>query len=279
VDEWTRVFAGADAVLHLAGRAHVLEESARDSLAAFRAANVEMARRALEGAARAGCRTFVFASSVKAMGERTTIPWTEDTPPHPVDPYGVSKLEAEHVIREGGARLGIRTVSIRFPAIYGPGMRANMLRLFSAVARGVPLPLGSIPNRRSFLYVGNAAAALELAITRIDAGSGLYLVSDGQDVSTPELVHAIARAVGRRPRLVPVPPALFGLAGRIGDHLPPWLSWPVTSNRVERLMGSLQVDTSRIRAELGFVPPYSVDAGMRETAVWFLNLRPQERVL
>jgi nucleoside-diphosphate-sugar epimerase len=152
-------------------------------------------------------------------------------------------------------------------------MGANMLRLFSAVARGWPLPLGAISNRRSLLYVGNAVAALELAFTRLDAASGLYLVSDGQDVSTPELVRAIARAVGRRPRLVQVPPAFFRLAGRIGDSLPRWLPWPITSNRVERLMGSLQVDTSRIRAELGYIPAYSLDAGMRETADWFSTLR------
>lgn len=271
VPEWAAVFAGCDAVLHLAGRAHVMEEPQGDPLALYRAANVENTRRALEGAAAAGCRAFVFASSVKAVGERTTVPWTEDTPPAPADPYGVSKLEAERLVAEGGRRLGIRTVSIRFPAIYGPGMRANMLRLFGAVARGMPLPFGAIDNRRSLLFVGNAAAVLEVAMQRAGEGAPHYFVSDGQDVSTPELIRAIARAVGRRPRLIAVPPWLFRLAGRIGDRLAPWLPWPVTSTRVQRLMDSLQVDSSRIRVDLGFTPPYTLEAGMQETARWLAS--------
>ena len=242
-----------------------------DPLAVYRAANVEATRRALEGAAVAGCHAFVFASSVKAVGERTTAPWTEDTSPAPTDPYGVSKLEAERVVADEGARLGLGTVSIRFPAIYGPGMRANMLRLFGAIARGIPLPLGAIDNRRSLLFVGNAAAVLETVMTRADTGTGCYFVSDEQDVSTPELVRAIARAVGRQPRLIPVPPELFRLAGRIGDTLPRWLPWPVTSARVQRLMDSLQVDPTRVRIELGFRPPYSMDEGMRETAAWYAS--------
>ena len=268
--EWTRAFVGCSAVLHLAGRAHIMEESTSDPLAAYRIANVEGTRRALEGAAAAGCRTFVFASSVKAVGERSTVPWTEATAPHPVDPYGVSKLEAERLVVSEGARLGIRTVSIRFPAIYGPGMRANMLRLFRAVARGVPLPFGRIANRRSLLFVGNAAAVLETVMTRADA-VGCYFVSDEQDVSTPELVRAIARAFDRRPWLIPVPPALFRVAGKIGDRVTPWLPWPLTSDRVQRLMDSLQVDPRRIREELGFTPPYSMEEGMRETVSWFAS--------
>ena len=265
-------FAGAHAVVHLAARAHLMRDLAGDPLSAYRETTVELTRGALRAAAEAGCRLFVFASSVKAMGERTTAPWNEDTTPHPTDPYGISKLEAERVVSEGGARLGIQTVSIRFPAIYGPGMRANMLRLFGAVARGMPLPLGSIANRRSLLFVGNAAAVLEAMVAAGETPSPCYLVSDGEDVSTPELVRAIAHSVGRRARLISVPLPLFRLAGRIGDRLPPWLPWPMTSTRVERLMDSLQVDSSRIQRELGFVPPYSLAEGMRETAVWHASL-------
>jgi UDP-glucose 4-epimerase len=254
-----------------------MEEFEPEPLAAFRAANVENTRRALEGAAAAGCRAFVFASSVKAVGERSLAPWTEDTPPHPVDPYGVSKLEAEQLVAREGARLGIRTVSLRFPAIYGPGMRANMLRLFRAVARGVPLPFGRIANRRSLLFVGNAAAVLEVVMTRPAAGNGCYFVSDEHDVSTPDLIRAIAKAVGRKPRLMPVPPSLFRLAGRIGDRVPHVIPFPLTSNRVQRLMDSLQVDTRRIRRDLGFTPPYSMESGMRETAAWLDSLKGEER--
>jgi nucleoside-diphosphate-sugar epimerase len=269
VQEWTAACEGCDTILHLAARAHVMENGAGDPLAQYRAANVEVTRRALEGAAAGGCRAFIFASSVKAMGERTTVPWTEDTPPAPVDPYGLSKLEAEAVVAEGGKRLGLRTVSLRFPALYGPGMRANMLRLFRAVARGTPLPLGSVNNRRSFLFAGNAAAALEALMLHAGNLRPHYLVSDGGEVSTPELIRAIARALGRPPRLIPVPPTLFRLAGRVGDRLPAWFPWPMNSARVQRLMDSLQVDSARIRNELGFTPPYSMAEGMRETARWF----------
>jgi len=269
--EWALAFAGCDAVLHLAGRAHVMEESGGDPLTAYRTANVGLTRRVLEAAAAAGCRVLIFASSVKVVGERTRTPWTEETPPHPVDPYGQSKLEAEALLAERGRELEVRTVSLRFPLMYGPGVRANMLQLFRMVARGVPLPLGQVDNRRSLLFVGNAAAALEAA-AQDDNARGSYFVSDGQDLSAPELVRAIARAFGRRPRLIPMPPALFRLAGRIGDELAPWLRLPVTSSRVGRLLDSLQVDTCRFRRELGFVPPYSVDAGMLETARWYRGL-------
>ncbi len=269
--EWTAALAGCDAVLHLAGRAHVMEEQAGDPLPAYRAANVGLTRLVLEAAAAASCRAFVFASSVKAVGESTSTAWTDDTPPRPVDPYGRSKLEAEVMIAEHGPRFGVRTASLRFPLMYGPGMRANMLQLFRAVARGTPLPFGGIDNRRSLLFAGNAAAALEAAAMHPHA-QGSYFVSDGEDLSTPELVRAIARALGRPARLVPVPAALFRAAGRIGDALAPWLRLPVTSSRVQRLLDSLQVDSSRFRRELGFVPAYSVEGGMRQTARWFLDL-------
>jgi nucleoside-diphosphate-sugar epimerase len=275
VSAWTAACMGCETILHLAGRAHVMEEGAVDPLAAYRAVNVEVTRRALEGAAAAGCRTFIFASSVKAMGERTTIPWTEDTPPAPVDPYGVSKLEAEAVVEQGGKRLGLRTVSLRLPALYGPGMRANMLRLFRAVARGTPLPLGRIENRRSFLFAGNAAAAMEAVMLHPGDLHPHYLLSDGVDVSTPELIRAIARAVDRHPRLIPIPPGVFRLAGRVGDRLPPWLPWPMTTARAQRLMDSLQVESSRIRKDLGFTPPYSMADGMQETVMWLRSLPGQ----
>jgi len=266
-EELDRAFRDTAAVIHLAGRAHVMKEAAADSLAAYREANVTLARRAVEAAARAGCRTFVLASSVKAVGDHSTEPWTEATPPQPTDPYGQSKLEAEHAVTEAGLGLGLRTVILRLPLIYGPGMRANMLRLFQAVDRGFPLPLGRIANRRSLLFVGNAAAAMECAI--LSQGSGCYFVSDGRDLSTPELVRAVATALGRPARLLPVPATLFRAAGMAGDALARFLPCPVTSKVVDRLLGSLQVDITRARREIGYTPAYTIEAGMRETAAWF----------
>ncbi len=259
---------GCDVVFDLAGRAHLIQDPEPDPLAAYRQANVQRTREVLEAAAAAGCGTLVFASSVKAVGERSTTPWTEDTPPRPLDPYGQSKLEAEAMLAERGAALGVRTVSLRFPLMYGPGMRANMLQLFRAVDRGVPLPLGSLRNQRSLLYAGNAAAALESA-ARHPGVRGAYFVSDDHDLSAPDLVRAIARALGRPARLLPLPQSLLQLAGRIGDGLAPWLRLPVSSSMVGRLTDSLQVTIGRLRADAGFTPPYTVEAGMLETARWF----------
>ncbi|TFG50838.1 MAG: NAD-dependent epimerase/dehydratase family protein, partial [Gemmatimonadales bacterium] len=184
VSDLQNAFAGATSVVHLAGRAHVMREHTEAPIEAYRVANVELTRTMLQAAVGAGCSTFVLASSVKAVGERNDTPWNEESPAAPVDPYGVSKLEAEQLVVTEGARLGLRTVVLRFPLIYGPGMRANMLRLFHAVDRGIPLPIGAVANRRSLLFVGNAAASVGLALDRADAGSGLYFVSDGQDLST-----------------------------------------------------------------------------------------------
>ena len=269
VSDLRAAFAGATSVVHLAGRAHVMRETIEDHIETYRAANVVLTRSAIQAAADAGCRTFLLASSVKAVGEQNDFSWNEETPAAPVDPYGVSKLEAEQLVATEGARLGLRTVILRFPLMYGPGMRANMLRLFRAVDRCVPLPLGAIANRRSLLYVGNAAAAVELGLRRADAGSGLHFVSDGWDVSTPELVRAVAAALGRRARLIPVPPALFTLAGRIGDGLGSWLPMPVTSSAVRRLQDSLTVDITRICTRLGYTPPFSLQEGLALTAHWY----------
>ncbi|HTS87741.1 MAG TPA: NAD-dependent epimerase/dehydratase family protein, partial [Gemmatimonadales bacterium] len=269
LDRLQSAFRGAQVVVHLAGRAHVRRDGAPDPLAAYRAANVELTRRSLQAARDAGAFLFLLASSAKAIGERSVAPWSEQTPPKPQDSYGLSKLEAERAVAEEGRQLGMGTIALRFPLIYGPGMRANMLRLFDALARGVPLPLGAIHNQRSLLYVGNACAAIEAAIRSGPGQSGLYHVSDGQDLSTPELVRSVAAALGRRARLFPVPVSLFQLAGRIGDALSRWWDVPMTTAAVERLTGSLQLDISLIRSRLGYTPPFSVAQGLEATAAWY----------
>jgi UDP-N-acetyl-alpha-D-quinovosamine dehydrogenase len=262
-------FDGADAVVHLAGRAHVMRDAEHSALATYRVANVGLTRTALQAAAEAGCRTFLLASSVKAVGERSLTPWTEDTPAAPADPYGQSKLEAEQLVALEGPSLGIRTIILRFPLIYGPGVGANMLRLFRLVDRGVPLPFGAIRNRRSLLFVGNAARAIELGLGAAENKSVLYFVSDGQDLSTPELVRVMAQELGRPARLLSVPPALFRLAGWAGDALAPLIPTALTSSAVQRLLDSLQVNIGRIREQLGFDPPYTVEEGIRLTAAWY----------
>lgn len=261
--------AGVRQVVHLAARVHVTHDPARDPLAAYRQTNVEGTQVLLEEAARAGARRFVLASSVKAVGEASATPWTEDTPPHPTDPYGVSKLEAETVMREGAARLGLEAVILRLPLVYGPGVGANALQLVRLVDRGWPLPLGSVHNRRSMAAIGNAVGAIAAVLAAPAAAGQTFFVSDGRDLSTPELVRVIAAALGRPARLLPVPTGVLRAAGWAGDRVARVAPWPLTSGAVERLCGSLVVDASRLTRVTGFVPPVSVEAGWSAVAQWY----------
>jgi nucleoside-diphosphate-sugar epimerase len=251
--------SGADTVVHLAARVHVMRETAGHPLAEFRRANVEATRVLAEEAAAAGVRHLVLASTVKAVGETTATPWTEATPPHPTDPYGRSKLEAEQVLSELAARRGIAVTVLRFPLVYGPGMKGNMLRLFRLVDRGVPLPFGAVDNRRSMLYVGNLAAAVRSVLERERPGSRVYFVTDLRDLALPELLRLIAASLGRPARLLPVPVRLLRLL--------------LPSAEAGRLVGSLAVNPSALVREAGYRPPFTVDEGLRATAEWFRGAR------
>lgn len=261
-----RALDGVDTVVHLAARVHVMEERAADPLAEFRRVNVEGTRLLLEEAEAAGVKSFVFASSVKAMGEGGEEVWTERTPARPVDPYGVSKLEAEALVAAAAAAL--HAVSLRLPLVYGPGVKGNMLRLFHLVDRGLPIPLGAVRNCRSMAYVGNVVAAVRAVLAAPAARGETFLVSDGADLSTPELIRAIAAALGRPARLVPVPAGVFRAAGRLGD-LVLGRGRPRFAPAVDRLLGSLAVDPSKLRAVCGFHPPFTPAGGLLETARWY----------
>jgi nucleoside-diphosphate-sugar epimerase len=263
-----RAVQGVDAVVHLAARVHVMRDAAADPLAEFRRVNVEGTRALAEAAGRAGATRFVFASSVKAMGESAPRPWTEADPPAPVDPYGVSKLEAERALFAAAAAHGMRAAALRLPLVYGPGVRANFLRLMQLADRGVPLPLGGVRNVRSLAYVENVAAAV-LSVLGSDDASGAFFVSDQDDVSTPELIRRIARALGRPARLLPVPPALFRAAGRVGDVAARIVPFPLTTAAVDRLLGSLAVDSSRLTRLAGYRPPFTLAEGIGRTAAWY----------
>lgn len=262
--------SGADTVVHLAARVHVMRDAATNPLAEFRRVNVEGTRILLEEAARAGVRRFLLMSSVKAIGEQSDTPWTEATPEHPVDPYGISKLEAEHLVRRNADAEGLHAPILRLPLVYGAGVRANFLQLMRLVDRGVPLPFGRIRNRRSLAFAGNVASAIVTALDSAAAARETLLLSDGEDVSTPQLVRAIAAALQRDARLVNIPDLVFRVAGRVGDMLSPVS--PVTSASVHRLTGSLAVDSSRFRELTGFRTPFTLAHGMRETAAWYRSL-------
>ncbi len=257
--DWRQALRGIDCVVHLAARTHMPDGRGADSLPLYRHVNVEATRRLAQQAAAAGVRRFVFLSSIKVNGESTvTGPFTPGDMPQPLDAYGISKREAEDALRHIGVGTGMEIVILRPPLVYGPGVKGNFLRLLQAVAHGTPLPLGSINNRRSLVYIGNLVDAIITCMNAPAAGK-IWLVSDGEDVSTPELILKLAAAMGKTPRLLPCPPALLHLgAALLGKRA-----------AAMRLTGSLTVDDSNLRRELGWQPRYSLDQGLNATAQWY----------
>jgi nucleoside-diphosphate-sugar epimerase len=257
--DWSTALEGVDQVVHLAARVHIDSDSSRDPLAEYRRVNVEGTRRLASMAAERGVRRFVFLSSAKVNGEVTRTPCTEADPPRPEGAYAVSKWEAEQALTQLASESGMEWVILRPPLVYGPGVRANFLKLMRAVAAGIPLPFASIDNRRSLLYLGNLVDAIRTCLAHPRARDRTFLVSDGDDLSTPGLTRRLAQALGMPARLLPMPVALLSLAGAMTGK----------GAAVDRLVGSLQLDTSAIRETLGWTPPFGVDQGLQETARWF----------
>lgn len=253
--EWGRALAGCDAVVHLAARVHVMRDAAADPFAEFRRVNTEGTLRLARQAAEVGVRRFVFISSVKVNGERRDLPYRETDAPSPEDAYAISKWEAEQGLHRIAVETGLEVVVLRPPLVYGPGVKANFARLLRTVARGLPLPLGAIRNRRSLLYLGNFVDAIRLCLEHPAAAGQTFLLDDGEAVSTPELIRAIARASGTKPRLMPVPPGLLRFAATLLGK----------GAALSRLTGSLYVDASAIHSRLGWTPPYSLEEGLAAT--------------
>jgi nucleoside-diphosphate-sugar epimerase len=259
---WHAAFDACDAVVHLAARVHVMRESAADPLAAFRAVNVEGSAAAYRAACAAGARRFLFLSSVKVHGEGRAQPYVETDAPAPADPYGVSKLEAERrLTAERAAGGAAEIVILRPPLVYGAGVGGNFRRLLhlADLARRWPLPLGGIRNRRSLVAVQNLADAIGFVLESPVAGGRTLLVSDGDDLSTSALIARLARALGGEARLLPCPQ---GIVRRVA-------SLAGMQAEVDRLLGTLCVDSSPLRTGLGWTPPQSVDAALDETAEWY----------
>ena len=253
-----------EAVIHLAARVHVLREHQADSLAAFRDVNVAGALRVAKGAVRAGARRMVFVSSIKALGETDSgQPLREDDVPQPQDPYGMSKLEAEHELVRFGKNVGLEVVIVRPPLVYGPEVRANFLQLLSAVDKGIPLPLGAITARRSLVFNANLADALMQCATDARAAGECFHVTDGTDLSVPELVKALGRHLQRDVWLPYVPQSWLRAAGKLTGRL----------SQIERLVEPLRVDSSHIRQKLGWQPRFSVEEGLALTAQWYRSSR------
>ncbi|MGF6807889.1 nucleoside-diphosphate-sugar epimerase [Paraburkholderia sp. Clong3] len=260
IDQRWPVALTCDAVIHLASRVHVMRETLTEPLAAYRATNVEGSLRVAAAARRAGARRFVFVSSIKAMGEASSgRPIAETDQPTPSDAYGISKLEAERALFDYGRSTGLEVVVVRPPLVYGPRVRANFLQLMNAVARGIPLPLGALSALRSLVFVDNLADALVHCATDPRAAGETFHVTDGRDLSVPELARLLATQLHVPARLVPVPASLLSLAGRLTGR----------SAQIDRLIGELRVDSSHIRECLNWSAPHTVEHGLLETAAWY----------
>lgn len=261
--DWRAALEGLDVVVHTAARVHMMRETEADPLAAFRRVNTEGSMNLARQAARAGVRRLVFISSVKVNGEATPPgqPFRPQDPAlRPDDPYGISKFEAEQGLREVAAATGLEVVVIRPVMVYGPGVRANFESMMKWVARGVPLPLGAIhANRRSLVGLDNLADLIACCVRHPAASGQVFFAADGEDVSTTELLTRVGAALGKPARLLPVPPALLQAGARLAGQGPV----------AQRLCGSLQVDISANVQVLGWRPPFSLAAGLEQTASAF----------
>ncbi|MCK9201478.1 MAG: SDR family oxidoreductase [Gallionella sp.] len=263
--DWSAALQEVEVVIHLAARVHVMKDTSTDPLAEFRKVNVLGTENLARQAVRAGVMRLVYVSSIKVNGEETVgqQSYTEQDAPSPQDPYGVSKWEAEQALQRVAQETGLEVVIVRPPLVYGPGVKGNFISLLAAVSKGVPLPLAGADNARSLVYVGNLVDALIACATHPAAAGQTYLVSDGAPVSTAALVEKIAGALGCRSRSFYFPPVLMRAAAALLGR----------SAQVDRLFGSLRINDEKIRRELGWVPPYTLEQGLRATAEWYRDQR------
>ena len=252
---WFSVLTNVDCVVHCAARAHLMHETAGDALAAYRSVNVDGSHRLAEQAAAAGVRRLVYLSSIKVNGEKTThgAPFLFSDTPAPEDAYAISKWEAEQALWEISAKTGLEVVVVRPPLVYGPGVKGNLARLLKLVRSGLPLPLGALQNKRSLIGLDNLVDLLIRCVEHPAAAGQTFLVSDGEDLSTPDLIRQIAEAMGRPARLFSVPVSLLRLA----------CGAPGKRAEIDRLVGSLQIDSSHTQRVLGWTPPVSIEEGIR----------------
>lgn len=264
-NDWSEALANVDVVVHAAARVHVMKEVASDPLGEFREVNTEATLNLARQAAASGTKRFIFISSIKVNGEGAepgTV-YSADDVPAPIDPYGISKLEAEQGLKELAAVTGMEVVIIRPVLVYGPGVKANFLSMMRWLYRGVPLPFGAVHNQRSLVAIDNLVDFIVTCSDHPAAANQVFLVSDGEDVSTTQLLRKLAGALGKPAILLPIPAWLMsGAATLLGQRT---LS--------DRILGSLQVDISKNRQLLGWTPPVTLDKALSQTAQHFLDSR------
>jgi UDP-glucose 4-epimerase len=253
--DWQQALQKVDCVIHLAGRAHVMRERTDNPLALFRQVNVQGSLQLAKQAKAAGVRRFIYLSSIKVNGERSCgKPLTANDPAQPEDAYGQSKWEAEQALREILAESDTALVIVRPVLVYGPGVKGNLRSLVSWIRKGVPLPLAGVENRRSLVGINNLLDFLHLCIEHPAAAGETFLVADGEDLSTPQLIRMLAAAMGVKARLFPLPDSLLRLLGVLSGR----------SAAIERLCGDLQVDMEKNRRLLEWQPKQSVEAALRD---------------
>lgn len=266
---WEGPLVECNLVVHLAARVHVMQDSAESPSEAFEAVNLHGTLNLAQAAAKSGVKRFIFVSSIKVNGELTiNEKFIEIDPPNPQDPYAVSKWEAEKALRKIEKETGMEVVILRPPLIYGPGVKANFASLLKLVDKGLPLPLLAINNRRSLIFLDNFVDAIITCITHPNAAGKTYLVSDGEDVSMPQLVRKIAVSLNRPSYLFYFPLIMMHLFAKLIGK----------TASINRLTESLVIDSSKIRKELGWQPPYSMDQGLKITADAYRKISTSELI-
>jgi len=261
--DWNNALQGVDCIIHTAARVHVMSDTANDPLEEFRNVNTNGTLNLARQAAESGVKRFIYLSSIKVNGEATLqgAQFTPDDIFEPTDPYALSKYEAEQGLLKFASESRMEVVIIRPPLVYGAGVKANFLSMMKWLYKGVPLPFGSIHNKRSLVALDNLVDLIITCIEHPAAANQVFLVSDGEDLSTTDLLNRVSRSLGKEPRLLPVNQKFleFGLM-LIGKK-----------DLAQRLCGSLQVDISKAERLLNWTPPISVDEGLRKTAGYFLK--------
>jgi nucleoside-diphosphate-sugar epimerase len=263
-NQWPRLFTNTDIVVHLAAKVHDMSKDQQQNLAEYRAINVALTEQVAKQAAKAGVKRLVFVSTVKVNGEKTVVgsPFRETDAPNPQDAYAQSKYEAEESLHKINAETGLKTIIVRLPLVYGPGVKANFLRLINLVGKGIPLPLNKVVNKRSLIYLGNLVDALMQCIKNENSSNQTFLVSDDHDISTRDLIVMIAAVFNKKPHLISLPVSILNKFGKLAGK----------TQEMERLTGSLVVDSAKIKVILGWKPPFSVEAGIRETVDWYKSI-------
>lgn len=261
--DWTEILQNVDSVIHLAARVHLMRDTAADPLTEYRLANVLLTLNLARQAAKAGVRRFVFVSSIKVNGETTPVgqPFTPEDTPQPIDPYGISKLEAEQGLMDLAAETGMEVVIIRPVLVYGPGVKANFYSMMYWVSKGMPMPLGALRSRRSFLALDNLVDLIAVCLEHPAAANEIFLASDGFDVSISWLLRQTGAALNKSARLVPIPLTILRLGARILGR----------EAILQRLCDSLQVDISKTRRLLDWTPPVRMAQGLRDAARYFCS--------